>query len=165
MLKLVEVFGRGGQALLALVSWKVFIRYVTTSMEVMPVTFRTYRTFFLQDQAALIAIPNLIRDFSTRLALHSKVAMTFIISTMVFLFLFPTLGSAMTGYQTNVKAFVPDSNGNLMAFSGFVHHLYTIHDGDRINKTKDFVVGLSQSFSGNLLINLLSVSAVLTLAV
>lgn len=122
-------------------------------MEVMPVTFRTYRTFFLQDQAPLFAIPNLIRDFSTRLALHSRIAMTFIVSTMIFLFTFPTLVSAMTGYQSNVKAFVPDTDGNFMAFSGFVHHLYTIHDGDRINQTKEFVVGFSQSFGGKLVIN------------
>lgn len=146
--KISQVFGRGGQALLAMVSWSVFVKYVTTSMEVMPVTFATYRTIFLQDQAPIFAIPRLIRDFSTRLALHSRFAMTFMIISMIFIWAFPTLGSAMTGYSSNVKPFVPDAENNLISFGKFSHHLYTIHDGKRINQSNEYMVGFSQAFGG-----------------
>lgn len=64
--------------------------------------------------------------------------MVFIVMTMIFVLVFPTLGSAMTGYSGNVMPYVPDSAGNFIPFHDFSIALYTIHDGDRINQTKDF---------------------------
>jgi hypothetical protein len=109
-------------------------------METTPVTFRTYRTVFFQDQSPIFAIPRMVRDFSSRRRLHSKLAMVFMVSTMVFVWVFPTIGSAMTGYQGKVKAFVNGTDGNLIPFSAMRPLLYIIHDGDRINRAKDFNV-------------------------
>ncbi|KZM27916.1 uncharacterized protein EKO05_0010306 [Ascochyta rabiei] len=132
--------GRGGQGLLALLSWQTFVQHVTTSMEIQPVTFNTYRTIFLQNESLILAIPRIIRDFSRRRGLHSRSAMVFIVLTMMFVLIFPTLGSAMTGYSGNVEAYVPDSAGNNILFSSFRPLYYVIHDGSRVNLTDDYEV-------------------------
>jgi hypothetical protein len=80
------------------------------------------------------------RDFTTRQRLRSKIAMIFMLVTMGYILAFPTIASAMTGYNGNVAAFVPDNSGNFVKFESFQPVLYVIHDGDRINKTKDSAV-------------------------
>ncbi|USP75159.1 uncharacterized protein yc1106_02433 [Curvularia clavata] len=135
------VVGRGGQSLLAYISWCVFANYVTTSMEVMPVTFRTYRTIFLQNGSLLVGIPRLIRDFCSRHALHSRFAMVFMVFTMAFSLAFPTLVSSLTGYKGNVGAFVKTAQGNYVPFSSFDYVSFVIHDGSRIDLGDDYIVG------------------------
>lgn len=107
-------------------------------MEVQPITFNTYRMIFLQNESLILGIPRLIRDFSKRRSLHSRFAMVFMILTMIFVLVFPSLGSAMTGYSGNVMPYVPDSAGNFVPFRDFSIVVYTIHDGSRINKTDDY---------------------------
>ncbi|OAL43941.1 hypothetical protein IQ07DRAFT_592741 [Pyrenochaeta sp. DS3sAY3a] len=136
------VFGRGGQAAIAVLSWRVFAKYTTTSMAVKPVTFSTYKTIFLQNDMLILAIPRVISDFIFRCRLRSKLAMVFMILTMTFTLVFPSFGSAMTGYSSNVKSFIPDENNNLVAFEKFQIVLFVIHDGDRIHHTKDRLVRL-----------------------
>lgn len=109
-------------------------------MEVEPVTFRTFRAIFIHNEASVFAIFGLIKDFGFRLRLHSRVAMVFMITTMIFILAFPTLGSAMTGYTSNVQSFVPDQDRNLVQFSSFERALYIIHDGWRINQDANYVV-------------------------
>ncbi|KAH7092084.1 hypothetical protein FB567DRAFT_625156 [Paraphoma chrysanthemicola] len=140
-------FSRGGQALLALISYLIFTKYVTTAMETTPITFRTYRTIFIQDQSLGLAIPRMIRDFSQRLGLHSTTAMVFIIWTMTFIWIFPTLGSAMTAYSSNVKAFINATDSKLVPFDSFRQVLFVIHDGSRINMTDG--IGLTWKFYGD----------------
>lgn len=70
--------------------------------------------------------------------------MAFIILTMTFVLIFPTLGSAMTGYSGNVEAYIPDSNGNNILFSSFRPLYYILHDGDRVGLTKDYEVLAAQ---------------------
>lgn len=107
-------------------------------MEVQPVTFNTYRTVFLQNESLILGIPRIIRDFYKRRGLHSRFAMVFIVLTMLFILVFPTLGGAMTGYSGNVVAYVPDRDGNFVPFKDFEIVVYTVHDGARINQTDDF---------------------------
>jgi hypothetical protein len=136
-----QVFGRGGQALLGFISWRVFAKYVTVSMHTAPITFNTFRAFFLNgDTPTVLGVTRLIGDFTRRHALRSKAAMTFMIMTMAFILAFPTFGGAMTGYSANVQAFVEDRAENYVPFDSFQVLYYTIHDGDRINKTVDFQV-------------------------
>ncbi|OAG01816.1 uncharacterized protein CC84DRAFT_1167962 [Paraphaeosphaeria sporulosa] len=134
------VVGRAGQALLAIVSWQVFARYLTTSMGIQPVTFNTFSAIFLHNEPTIMSLFRISRDFTTRQRLRSKIAMIFMLVTMGYILAFPTIASAMTGYNGNVAAFVPDSSGNFVKFESFQPVLYVIHDGDRINKTKDFAV-------------------------
>lgn len=66
---------------------------------------------------------------------------------MMFTIAFPTLASAMTGYTGIVKAYVPEfPGGNQITFNSFAPVLYIIHDGERIAKTKEYVVVAGRSY-------------------
>jgi hypothetical protein len=109
-------------------------------MQTRPVTFNTFRTIFMNSESLVVGVPCLIRDFSRRHGLQSKLAMVFMVATMVFILVFPTFGSAMTGYSANVQSFVQDNESSYVPFNSFEYLYYIIHDGDRIGKWKDFRV-------------------------
>ncbi|KAE9572776.1 hypothetical protein CGMCC3_g11228 [Colletotrichum fructicola] len=139
------VFGRGGQALLAWISWSIFSDYVTTSMEVSPVTYETFWTVFLDGSPTFWSTWYLMRDFSRSHGLRSRFAMVFMVVVAIFILLFPTLGSAMSGYQANSGAFIRGADGEMLKFSDFDMIVYIIHDGDRVNLTKDYPVTFARS--------------------
>ncbi|PVH93746.1 hypothetical protein DM02DRAFT_480520, partial [Periconia macrospinosa] len=127
------VIGRVGQSFLAFISWRVFSFYVTTSMDTAPVTYDSFRTIFIGNDPSLWSTICLIRDFAFRKGLHSKIAMCVIIAAMLLTIAFPTLASAMTGYTSIAKAYLPElQTGNQIKFNSFVPVLYLIHDGERI---------------------------------
>lgn len=109
-------------------------------MEVAPITLRTYRTIFLPKGSLLVDTLRMIRDFSFRHGLQSKIAMCFMIFTMVFTLAFPTFASAMTGYSGNVGAFVNATDNNYVPFEAFEYAYFVIHDGWRIGKEGDYLV-------------------------
>jgi hypothetical protein len=111
-------------------------------MEVSPVTFATFRTIFLPDGSLIIAIPRLIRDFTRRHGLHSKVAMVFMVLTMVLTLAFLSLASAMTGYDGNLDAYVNTTNNVYVPFGSFGFATYVIHDGWRIDKGGEYIVSI-----------------------
>ncbi|KAK1655158.1 hypothetical protein BDP81DRAFT_337055 [Colletotrichum phormii] len=126
------IFGRGGQALLTWITWRVFADYTTTSIQVKPVTYDFFRTIFLQDQPNFWSTWNMVRDFARSRGLRSKVMMIMMVLVTIFILCFPTLGSAMTGYVANNDAYVQGSDGMLIPFGGFEVVGYVIHDGWRI---------------------------------
>lgn len=64
--------------------------------------------------------------------------MTFMVATMIFILAFPTLLSAMSGYDSNVEATVQDSEGNLIPFNKYTRVLYVIYDGWRIGQNGSY---------------------------
>jgi hypothetical protein len=66
--------------------------------------------------------------------------MVCIVAVMVFVLLWPTLASAMTGYTPAIKPFVLDIENNLLSYTSFEPVAYIIHDGWRINQTGDYLV-------------------------
>lgn len=64
--------------------------------------------------------------------------MVFITTIMAFILAFPTLVSAMSGYDFNVASNVMDRDGNLIPFSNFSRVLYVIHDGWRIDQNDSY---------------------------
>jgi len=136
-----QVYGRGGQAVLAWCSWRVFALHVTTSMESAPVTYSSFRAIFLESGPSVYSIGRLIRDFVARKGLQSKLAMIFVVISMIYILLFPTLASAMTGYTGFVKAYVPDyQDENYIRFDQFKPLVYVIRDGQRVGLTEDFLL-------------------------
>lgn len=135
-----QVVGRGGQALLAWISWKVFAFYFTAVLETGPVTYSTFRAIFIQDGPSVESVGQLMRDFTLRQRIRSTIAMGFMILSMIFVLAFPTLASAMTGYANRVQAYVPDLDRNFIRFNQFQLISHVIHDGARINLTDDFYV-------------------------
>jgi hypothetical protein len=117
-------------------------------MEVMPVTFRTYRTIFLPGGS--------LRDFCSRHALHSRLAMIFMVFTMAFTLAFPTLLGALAGYQGNVDAFVRVSEDNQLGtpqdsyipFTSFSYAYFVIHDGWRVGLEGNHIITEAVSGQG-----------------
>jgi len=134
------VFGRGGQALLASISWRAFADYTSVSMQARPVTYQTFQTIFLQDQPGIWSTFYLARDFARSRGLQSRVMMTIMVFVAVFILLFPTLGSAMTGYSANNDAYIIGYDGSLKPFSDFKIAAFIIHEAHRINMTGDVVL-------------------------
>jgi hypothetical protein len=139
--------GRAGQAVLAFYSWKSFAVYVRSSMETAPVAYDTFFTVFLEEEPSFRSTIRVIRDFTCRRGLRSKLAMVSIITAMIYVLAWPTLASAMTGYTSASGAFVIDTAQNLISFSSFVPVAYIIHDGWRIQRTGDFIVTTSMGES------------------
>lgn len=65
------------------------------------------------------------------------IAMIFMVVTMLFVLAWPTIASAMTGYDSNNVAFVKIRDGSLIRFNSFSPLLYTIHDGSRLDGLTD----------------------------
>ncbi|KAK3374725.1 hypothetical protein B0H63DRAFT_480813 [Podospora didyma] len=134
------VFGRVGQAILAFFSWKAFSMYSKAFMGTGSLTYDTFWAIIMQNGPSLRSTVHVIRDFATRKALQSKLAMAFIVSSMLFILGFPTLASSMSGYASNTGAFVADMEGTLVPFARFIPVAYVIHDGWRVNLTGDYIV-------------------------
>ncbi|KAI3393152.1 hypothetical protein diail_4677 [Diaporthe ilicicola] len=132
--------GRLGQSLLACFSWKAFSVYVRASMETNPITYRTFWTTFMQREPSLQSITRLIRDFASKRGLRSKVAMAFMVITMLFVMAFPTLASAMTGYTANNEAVIKMQDGTQTPFGDFRQLTAIIHDGSRVGLEADYKV-------------------------
>ncbi|KAK4188916.1 hypothetical protein QBC35DRAFT_180227 [Podospora australis] len=134
------VVGRGGQALLAYFSWKAISALVMASMDTRPVTYNTYWTVFMEEQASFRATMRLMRDFSLRQGLPSRIGMLFIILTMGFVLVFPTLAGAMSGYISKADAYIRDKSGVVRPEGDFLPVVYVIHDGRRIGLEDDYLV-------------------------
>lgn len=72
--------------------------------------------------------------------------MAFMTATMLFILAFPTLVSAMSGYDSNVASRIRDQEDNLIPFNKYSRVLYVVHDGSRINLTDNYWItdGISQ---------------------
>jgi len=103
-------------------------------MQVQPITYQLFRTIFLEKDASPVSIYRTIRSLIFERKLRSKIAMIFMAGTMIYILAFPTLASAMSGYDANVGSYMPDQNGSLIPFRDFSKVVYVIHDGWRINQ-------------------------------
>ena len=56
------------------------------------------------------------------------------VATMLLILAFPTLMSAMSGYDSNVVSRIQDGDNNLVPFDKYAQVLYVIHDGWRIGQ-------------------------------
>jgi hypothetical protein len=135
-----QVIGKGGQAVLAFYSWKAFSTYVRSSMHAGPIAYDSFFTVFLESEASLTSAYRVTRDFTTRRGLRSRLAMACIVLTMIFILVWPTLAGAMTGYTPANRAFVRASDNNLIPFANFSTVAYVIHDGWRVNLTGNYLV-------------------------
>ena len=135
-----QIIGRGGQTLMALLSWRAFTDYVTTSMEFAPITYAVYFNIFLRDELSILSSLHIVRTFIRGQGLKSKLSMVFMLFSMFFLISWPTIAGAMTGYTTLGRAFVLDQNNSYISYSDFRPIAYMIHDGWRINQTGNYPV-------------------------
>ena len=125
------MIGRLGQSFLAIISWTVFAAYVTTSMGLRPITYKTFWIIFIDSEPSIYALGSLIRDFTSRRGLVSKPAMIFILLVTSFILAFPTMISAMTAYDLNNQAYIMDRSQNMLSPTEFRPIAFIVHDGLR----------------------------------
>lgn len=71
--------------------------------------------------------------------------MAFIITSIIFTLLWPTLAGSMTGYTPTSRAFMRDYTNNLVQFDDICPVSFVVHDGERINKTNEYVISYSSA--------------------
>lgn len=156
----VQVVGRGGQVVLALVSYKVYTMALLRLMERNPVSYGTFEAITLQG-SSLSAIFQTSRDFFLNQGPRAKATVLWMTISAAFAIAFPTMVSAMTGYSATVEAVVT-VNGTFIPFSDFQMVRYVIHDGDRVpGLSKDYLVTSSLDATGKLSILIPSASCFL----
>nr|ANF07034.1 hypothetical protein FVEG_15207 [Fusarium verticillioides] len=126
------VIGRGGQTLMTLVSWRVFVEYLQLSLLTKPAAYSTVWLIRFQKDNSALATWKLATGFA-KVGLASKKAMCFMIWTALLILAFPTFASSMTGYTPYNKAYVNSRSGKLIQFPAIAPIAYVIRDGDRVD--------------------------------
>uniref|UniRef100_A0A8H7NPF8 Uncharacterized protein n=1 Tax=Bionectria ochroleuca TaxID=29856 RepID=A0A8H7NPF8_BIOOC len=114
--KAVDIFwnlivGRGGQALLAIASTRIWIEYLSVSIATKPAS---YTTFVLGR------------------GLASAFKMWFLVIAALFVVAFPTLMSSLAGYTTANQAWVDLGERGLDSYSQAFPLAFIIHDGKQV---------------------------------
>ena len=127
------VIGRIVQSFLLWIAYQVFTKALARNMEE-DVSGVSYGTF----EALVFASPTfesswiLLRNFLTNRGWRARLAIAWVIIGSIYVLAFPTLVSAMSGYSTNVKAYMQNSEGNLIPWSEYREVQFLIHDAYRI---------------------------------
>ncbi|KAJ8132744.1 hypothetical protein O1611_g880 [Lasiodiplodia mahajangana] len=113
------IVGRGGQATLSLITWRVFADYAAMSMTIQPITFATYRILFVDNEPSISSATRLFRDFIKFKRLASKLASVFLIYSTLLSLALPTLVGSATGYAPLNEGFIRAYDNNLVPISNF----------------------------------------------
>ena len=142
------VVGRGGQGILAIISYRISSKCLTRLMERehFSATYRLYEAIVFRD-ASLKSIWQLCTCFTRKMKSQDLAAIYWIILASSYVVVFPTSVSAMTGYSSNVSPFLGTYTDSKVPWQSR-RALYNIHDGVRIGKTVDYVVG-SEGFGSD----------------
>lgn len=96
-------------------------------------TYHTFWVAFVEDAPSLLSTYRLARDAARQASRRPRLAKVFVVLVMVYVLVFPTLASSMTGYRPNAQGFINDGQNNLIPCSSFAEVAYIIHNGQRVN--------------------------------
>ncbi|KAL9105657.1 MAG: hypothetical protein Q9227_009206 [Pyrenula ochraceoflavens] len=143
-----DVFvGRGGQSALAVISYVVFSKALLRIMEQQAVSYGTFEalTFLNVSGSSII---KLLRDYYRHHGWRARFTFLWIIMSSIWVAAFPTYTGAMTGYSSNLAAFVTDYGGSQTPVNHFKLVDYQIKDAHRLNLSEPFNV-LAVSLTGS----------------
>lgn len=120
--------------MLGTLSYRTFSAYLTVSLIDAPLRLATFRVTFLKDESCSSYL-GLMKDLASqwsnrpdRERIKEGLVMLFMILSLIFVMVFPTLAGAMTGYTATYAAFIKDDDGNYARFATFHPVVYEIHD-------------------------------------
>jgi hypothetical protein len=142
------VVGRGGQFILLYVTFKVFAMTLSRTMETEPVSYGTFESMAFTSPT-FVSPFILIRDFVTNKGLRARVAVGWTIIASFYVLAFPTLNDTVSGYSTNMEAFLEDNSGILVPWSNYTEVQFVIHDGERIGLQSPTYISDNPSTSGS----------------
>lgn len=125
------VVGRGGQFILLYIAFKVFTMALSRTMETEPVSYGTFESMAFTSPT-FVSPFILIRDFVTNRGLRARVAVAWTIIASFYVLAFPTLNDTISGYSTNMQAFLKDNSGILVPWSNYTEVQFVINDGERV---------------------------------
>ncbi|KAH7132172.1 hypothetical protein B0J11DRAFT_520999 [Dendryphion nanum] len=132
------LIGRGGQLLLAMVNYRVFNEWLVYHMEVHLTSYKLYAAVAFET-TTMSTLGVLGKEFlafgqSNWIRFFRWLAILSMFLSTLYVLSFPTLMAAMTGYLTTYRAFIENSNGNLIPFDVIRKHevMYVIEDCYRI---------------------------------
>ncbi|KAK4225139.1 hypothetical protein QBC38DRAFT_531377 [Podospora fimiseda] len=145
--KVIDIFwdllvGRGGQVVIAYLSWIALSNFIAISIQKSPISYTTFWSTFLHRESTLLNVYRLITDRSFYRALRSKIAIGFAVISLIFVLSFPTLADSMTGYVPATTPYVQEKSSEnlLVPFSLFDEVAFIIHDGWRVNGTGNDII-------------------------
>ncbi|PCD18560.1 hypothetical protein FGRA07_06313 [Fusarium graminearum] len=130
------VVGRGGQATMSFIAWKVCTEYLEVSLATNPATYTTVWLLRFHQETSVLSSMRLLFQFFRR-GLASKTAMWIIITTLSFILAFPTIASSMTGYTAFNNPYIVSSDDRLFPYEDVKPLAYIIHDGSRVDGFSD----------------------------
>ncbi|CAG9945436.1 unnamed protein product [Clonostachys rosea f. rosea IK726] len=135
--KAVDIFwnlivGRGGQALLAIASTRIWIEYLSVSIATKPASYTTVWLLRFYTEPSTISTLRLARQFFLGRGLASAFKMWFLVIAALFVVAFPTLMSSLAGYTTANQAWVDLGERGLDSYSQAFPLAFIIHDGKRV---------------------------------
>ena len=127
------VVGRCGQILVLLLLYRVLVKATLFTMEFTTVRGETFAATALSSgstHATWAYMKDVYFSFrSSKTALANAVLMSL---ASVYPLVFPTIVSAMTGYQVTTSAYVAAADGTLFPADNLTGIEYVVHDADRI---------------------------------
>lgn len=140
-----QVVGRGGQAVLAFLAYRAFTKALVRHMETSSVSYEVFEMVTLRD-ITLSDLFTLCRDFAFNRNSGRNLLLLWIVISASFILAFPSLASAMTGYNVNTQAFVKGYSGQLIDFSDFKRVQGVIYDGWRVGLGGSYLITTDISF-------------------
>jgi hypothetical protein len=133
------VVGRGGQCILAYITFKVSSVYLALAMRKAPVSCDTF--------AALAFVPpgfigtfRLAKDLLTNRGWKARLIMAWIVFSYLFVLSFSSFVTAMSGYSSSIEATMPNHDNDQILWSKFKVVSFTIHDAERIGLTSPWLI-------------------------
>lgn len=141
------VFGRGGQLILSAITFIVFSKSLNRLLE-QPDSSFSYDTFraIVFEPPSLIVMIKFYKDIRSRTDQRARWSLTWFVFASLYVVAFPTITSAMTGYNANVQSYFDTGSSKvpLSTRDYFRRAIYHVKDADRItslNLTKSYIVG------------------------
>lgn len=125
------VIGRGGQAFLALVTFKVSSQYLALAMRESPVSYNTFESLAFVPPS-LVRTYRLAGDLLTNRGWKARLIIIWIVFSSLIVLGFSSLITAMSGYSSNIEAVMPDHDNESILWSEYMTVQFTIHDAQRI---------------------------------
>jgi hypothetical protein len=125
------VVGRGGQALLAFVTFKVSSQYLAMAMLKAPVSYNTFESLAFVPPT-LVRTVRLAGDLLTNRGWRARLIMVWIALSSLFVLGFSSLITAMSGYSSNINAVMPNHDNDSVLWSNFHIVQFAINDAERI---------------------------------
>ncbi|KAH0845417.1 hypothetical protein FOPE_11188 [Fonsecaea pedrosoi] len=125
------VVGRGGQALLAVVTFQVSSQYLALAMREAPVSYNTFESLAFVPPS-LIRTGRLAVDLMTNRGWRARLIMVWIILSSLFVLSFSSLITAMSGYSSDISAVMTDYDNESIQWTNFQVVQFAINDAERL---------------------------------